>query len=325
MSMIVNEAYDYGIDTFYTSNSTQALFRSCARKVEFTKFYQGKKREEYHTPAVGTCLHNGFQSWLANKNYDLAMFEMMKTYPFHLQEQDSTKVRTIFSCYATLDEMIRSRVFDGWEIAKIKKADGTVVPAVEVPFEILLEGVSISKRRHIPVVYRGKIDCILYHPILKIYGAYDIKSTRKSREDMTPEYMFDEQVLPYALVLERLLDKEIDKLQVNYLYTYIDLKKPKVENYPFTKHPKDIEDWARGLILDIELMSMFYDMGWFKRNPNACSNSYGRNCGFFDVCHERDPKALKLLLSPGDGEKEFKEDYFGEPWVKMSIEMKEAA
>ena len=57
----------------------------------------------------------------------------------------------------------------------------------------------------------------------------------RNLKDKTAIYHFDEQCIPYAIVLERVLGHSIDNLTVKYLSVYIDIEKPQVQPYEVKK------------------------------------------------------------------------------------------
>lgn len=296
------------------SHSSRRTFHSCARKLEFRKFHPSMSRDESLDGEVGHALHEGYQHYLIHKDRDAAMFAMLQRYPVHLNSNPSNS-KSVEACYPTLNSMIDSGAFLEYEIAEIKCLDGEVRKAIEVPFQIDITGFDLGNG--ISVIYVGYVDAILYDKILDEYLVIDIKTTRWNLDDFTPVYHFDEQCIPYAIVLERILGRSLDNLTVKYISVYIDIEKPKVTPYEFRKTRADIEDWARGLLVDLQLIKMYYQMGWFKRNSNACV-TFGKVCPHFSLCNTRDSNAIDKYLTLGQ------EPYVEEaiiPWIKLDMEL----
>ena len=301
------------------SHSSLQTFRSCARKLEFRKFHPTMTKDESLAGEVGHCLHVGYQHYLVHKDRDAAIFAMIQRYPIHLNSNPSNS-RSIEACYPTLNAIIDSGAFLEYEIAEIKCLDGEVRKAIEVPFQIDIKGFDLGftpEGEPILIIYVGWIDAILYDKILDEYLVIDIKTTQWHLNDMTPVYHFDEQCIPYGIVLERILGRSLDTLTVKYLSVYIDIEKPKITPYEFKKTRIDIEDWARGLLVDLQMIKMYYQMGWFKRTPSACV-TFNKVCQHFDICNQRDQTAIARHLTL-DQTPYVEEEII--PWIKLEMEL----
>jgi len=303
------------------SHSSLQTFRSCARKLEFRKFHPTMTKDESLDGEVGHALHVGYQHYLVNQDRDAAIFAMLQRYPVHLNSNPSNP-KSVEACYPTLNAMIDSGAFLEYEIAEIKCLDGEVRKAIEVPFQIDLTGFDLGINSNnlshtIPIIYVGFIDAILYDKVLSEYLVIDIKTTRWHLDDMTPVYHFDEQCIPYAIVLERILGRSLDNLTVKYISVYIDIEKPKVTPYEFKKTRIDIEDWARGLLIDLQMIKMYYQMGWFKRSPSSCV-TFNKVCPHFGLCNQRDHTAIARHLTL-DQKPYVEEEII--PWIKLDLEL----
>ncbi len=304
------------IKSLRMSHSSQATYRSCSRKLEFKKFRPQTARDESIDTGSGKSLHAGYQEYLISGDRDKAVWEMMLEYPIHLCS-NPTNVKSLEACYATLNCMLDTGSFREYGIADIKCLDGVTRPAIEVPFQIDIKDFSLSDERHIPVTYVGFIDAILYDVILDEYLVVDIKTTRRYMDDMDAVYYYDEQCIPYAIVLERILGHSLDNLTVKYMSVFLDIEKPKVSPYEYIKTKEDVEDWARGLLVDLQTIKMYYSMNWFKRNPNACA-AFGRTCQFFKICNKRDDESINSYLTLD--EPPIEEEPFV-PWIKLEMEL----
>lgn len=266
---------------------------------------------------MGNALHAGYQSWLLHKDKELATFEYMLDYPYKYEKKISDP-RSLEAGYSTLLALMESQVLAQYELAYIE-IDGKPQPCIEVPFQINIADFSLSDDEDVPVSYIGFMDLILYDVFNDVYIVVDIKTTRMTTDDMTPIYRFDEQCIPYAIVLERLLGRELNTLTVKYLSAYIDILEPKVRPYEFLKNEEDIDDWMRGFVIDLQMIKTFYQLNWFPRNSNACF-AWNKPCQFFNECQTRNETTVEGMLefnkkpeTDAGSRGEFK------PWVTLDL------
>ena len=303
------------------SHSSSRTVKSCWRRFEFKKIIGVEARETGVEAVVGQALHAGFQHWLKTGDREASIHEMALNYPFDLTTNENYD-RSVYAAYATLEALIDYPVLQEYEIARIKVKNEKGIEeeraAIEVPFEFTIENFSLSDKSPVTVSYIGKIDAVLYNKLTDEYAVVDIKTHRKNMNDLSPIYAFDEQCIPYSLVIERLLGRELQTITVRYLSCYVDLLDPRVVLYPFTKTKEDIQDWGLSLAIELQQMKTFYTMGWFPRNPNSCV-SFNSKCPFFDLCAERDADTIRRIA--GNEEPAEKVDHFGKPWVSMPLNL----
>ena len=300
------------------SFSSQSTLRGCGQRFAFSKFYPRGSWDTSLAGEVGHCLHTGYQDYMVNEDRDHAMWSMMKRYPIDLNSMPTNNI-SMEACHSTMNKMMDSHMYMEHEIAQIVCLDGETRPAIEVPFEINIKGIEIEQDgRSIPVRYIGFIDAILYGISTGEYLVVDIKTTRVNLGDKTVLYIFDQQGTPYAMVLERVLGHALNYLQVNYMSVYIDIKEPKVTPYSFVRTEEDVKEWARGLLLDIELVNNYIKIGQFRRNSKSCW-AFGRRCGYFDVCQHRENKeyVMSWMLN---GVSPIPEPEFV-PWISLDLEL----
>jgi hypothetical protein len=300
------------------SHSSRNMMHGCGRRFEFAKLYEKSGDDTGLAAEVGTALHRGYQHYLVTGDVEYAVFAMMQEYPYALNDNPMHD-RSIEASYATLMAMIEADCMAGQELAQIQCLDNVVRPAIEVPFEFTIKGFSLSRHEHIPVTYVGQIDAIMIDHISGEPIVTDIKTHRRNLVDMSPVYQFSDQCLPYAIVLETLLGRPISNgLQTQYLSTYVDIRNPSMKSIKFNKTSQDVEDWARGLMLDLQWLQYNFDLGWFPRNGEACTG-YGSVCHYMDYCAMRDHEALKMFLEMGNLKKRKRRN--PEPWVKIELEL----
>ena len=306
------------INKLELSHSSRGSFRSCPRKLEFRKIYNNSRRSESYAGNVGSALHSGTQSWLQYHDEERAIWEMIKRFPIRFQKSWSEE-RSLAATYTTLMSMIHWERLHEFELAYLQKPDGTKVPAIEVPFILRISEYPFYENGDTIVVdYRGYMDLILFNKLENSYVVNDIKTTTKNT-DKVVEFRFNEQCLPYGLVLESALGNDLAKgFEVNYWSVYINHLEPKNTLIPFNKTEEDLRDWMQGYLFDLDCIRRYYHLGWFARNGNSCM-AYNRPCVFFDFCETRNPKTIEIMLQQ-DNANQVQQDDLEEPWLVIELE-----
>ena len=306
------------LDKLELSHSSRSSFRSCPRKFEFRKVYNNSRRSESYAGNTGSALHAGIQSWLIHKDFDHAIWQMIKNFPIKYQKSWNDE-RSLAACYTTLVSMINWEHMGQYEVAQLKKPDGTIVYAVEVPFILRISKYPFfADGGTICVDYRGFIDLILFDKMNNTYIVNDIKTTTRNT-DKTVEFRFAEQCVPYGLVLESVLGNDINKgFEVTYWSTVIDHLEPKNTWLPFPKSKVDLRDWMQGYLFDLDQIRRYYNLGWFARNGNSCMN-WQRPCVFWDFCETRNPKTIEVMLQQ-DAANQKEQEKQEEPWIIIELE-----
>lgn len=306
----------YAIDKLVLSHSSRQLLASCARKLEFRKFYECSRRDESLPADAGSALHAGYQMWLDTKDKEASLWAMMSSYPIQWATTP-TASRSLEACYATLVAMMNSHQLNGFELVRVN-VNGELKPAVEVPFVINITDFDLysDELTRVPVSYVGFIDLILYNILTDEYIVVDIKTTGRNMADMTPVYRFDDQCLPYALVIDRLIGRPMTQLPYKIFSCFIDLFEPRIKLYDFTKNEAEIHDWTRGLWLDLQLIKTYYESQWFPRKASACT-AWNKTCQYFDFCESRDSKTINVMLDFANDREPAKP--LPTPWITLDL------
>lgn len=308
---------------FRVSYSSLNTADGCLRKFEFNKLYPRKKRdsEEQYAADVGKALHKAVQDWLIHGDEDRALWILMREFPYMWEYNQTRDDRSLEACVATLQEILDSVDMTEWELVSIrlepteKFPEGQIVPAVEVPFEIRLNGLTLADGRQF--VYTGWIDAILRHKGTGLIRTWDIKTNRSTLRDSTAKYKFDSQQIPYGIIVEHLQGNQIDEFEVYYLDCYIDLVDPRVTPYPFMKIQEDLQEWMMNTLLKVNRIQRSFQMDYFPRTDGGCM-AWNKPCFFLDVCETRNREAIEIWLLEGE---EIAEPESWEPWVRVSLNL----
>lgn len=298
------------------SYSSLNLADGCLRKFEFNKLYPRRARDSDAFAAdVGTALHHGYQDYLVNQDRDSAMWALMRDYPYESEFNQDKDDRSLEAAIATLDEMIDEAKMNEWELMKIMRPDGVVVPAIEVPFELRLKGLDLPDGRG--VAFTGFMDAALRHLGTGDVRTMDIKTHRRHLEDANPKYRFDSQQVPYGICLEHIQGHAVEDFEVLYLDCYVDLVSPRVHLYPYRKDSTDLQEWLINTVLRVGRIQRAMEMDYFPRTDGGCLN-WNRPCYFLEVCQTRDRQAIEDWLLMGE-EPEHKEPET--PWIVAEIDV----
>jgi len=306
----------------YLSHSTRGTLHNCAAKFEFAKLYKHPEFRESGEPTmwaadVGTAIHEGYQHYLAYGDRDAAIWRLMKSFPYKYTESfDPQNDRGLEAALATMLKMIATPVMSGYELATVMH-NGIEKPAVEVPFEIVLEGVKLHNG--MPVSYIGYIDAIMYAKMYDTFRTLDIKTHRDRMKDLTPKFSFHGQQVPYGMVVEHSMHKAIDEFEVLYLASYVDLLDPDIQMLDFQKNRSDIDRWVMALILDLRKINSFMLMDIFPRSEYGCVG-FNKVCHYFGICGYDDKKKLQEMILLEEEPAELPK---WDPWVKFSIPIPE--
>ena len=320
--MSATGGYKYPLTRLVLSHSTQASYRSCARRgIEFKKLFGAPQKEtdEDGNPVdnfaadCGKALHEGFQEYMISRDEDKAIIAMLMHYPFIAEPFQDNHYRSMEACYATLMAMTRHEFTSRYEIVKIKVGNEERF-AVEVPYAIEI----IESPMSIPVVHVGLIDLIVWDRVDQKYMVVDIKTHRDNTGDLSAKYEFDEQTIPYGLVLEHVVGQEVVEFKVGYLSCYIDLTEPRIRLYDFLKTQDSIKDWFFGLCIDIKQIAYYMRNLFFPRavSGGTCM-AFRKRCAWLDLCSYRDPKILEHMLGGNPRETLFHDGK--EPWITITI------
>lgn len=335
-------------DTLRVSYSSLGTFSSCPRKFEFDKMYPRRVRDgDNYAADVGKALHTGYQDYLIHGDKEHAIWSFMRAFPYMGEFQQSNDYRSFEAALATLELMFEDIKIGEYELAQIKRPlnqdeqayyakvcldspeardaipDRIVVPAIEVPFEIRFEGITIPPCRRFPdgagISVIGYIDAIMRNYSTGLFRTLDIKTSRMNLKDSTAKFRYDTQQVPYGIVVDHVAQGAVEAFEVLYLECYVDIVEPRVQLYPFLKRQTDIQEWATTKVLQFQQIARFASMDFFPRTDNGCL-FYNSPCRYLEPCQSRDAESLTewFLL----GQEPAKEETF-EPWIVASVNLGE--
>jgi hypothetical protein len=303
-------------DWLRVSYSSLNVHKSCERKFEFTKLMPRRVRDnDAYAADCGSALHAGYQNYLWTQDEDAAYWAFMQRFPYEFERMQKNDYRSLEACTATLQAMLDSVVMGDYELATIRHPDGRNVPAIEVPFELRIKGITLPDGRG--VAFTGYIDALMRNLINGQYKTCDIKTNRATMSDSTAKYKYDGQQLPYGIVLEHIQGNPVDDFTVQYLDCFVDLVDPKVSLYEFHKDSDDVKEWLLDTVLTIQQIQRAMEMDHFPRTKGGCV-SWNRPCWFLEPCATRDKGIIHEWLLMGEEAAPREVDV---PWIVAEIDV----
>ena len=306
------------LDKLELSHSSRMLGGSCWRKLEFRKFYNSSRFEESMATGSGTALHAGIQNYVVSKDKDEAIFEMMMAYPIQFQKSPMD-ARSIETAYGTQMKAMESDKLGEWEVAMVEHPTDGLIPAVEIPFCLRIAELPwYEDGKPIQIDFIGYIDLIMYNKLEDQYAVWDIKTTTKDAA-VSDMFKFDEQCLPYGLVLQALLGLDYTRgFEVGYWTQYMHILEGREQLYTAIKDGTDVQEWLTGYMIDLYAIRQFYQMGWFPRRSSGCSQ-WNRNCSYMDFCESRDANTIENMIAADNVN--YKKSDRAEPWIVVDLQV----
>jgi len=314
------------------SHSLRGVLNGCQRKYEFaSRFRATGQTEDEYAADCGTALHIGVQAFTKTRDYNTALFEFMRNFPYETEfgstngdmlstsQLRSRQVRSFEACIAVFDKIVTEFNWDRYEIATFEitnsRGEKQVVDGIEISFAIEMLNTGIN----LPVFFMGHIDLILRDTRNGELVVFDIKTTRKQLTEA--RWTYDQQTRPYGLVISALTGQEITHFSTHYLAAYIDVMEPQCTDFEILCTEREIADWVYGIAEDIHILRRSLNRGlWLRTSSGSQCVSYNSTCKFYQHCSMRDVALLASLLERPEDDKFYNPD---KALVHSSLDMKE--
>lgn len=303
-------------DYLRISYSSGGTFDSCARKFEFRKMYPRRTDSTTGLAAeVGKALHAGFQTFLATQSEEKAMWSLLETYPYGLEYVATDDKRSLEACVSTLEKMFDCGDMTDWELLRIKRPDGEIVPAVEVPFELRLNGLDLPDGRGIAII--GFMDAAMRNLTTGLHRTLDIKTHRSTLRDSTPKFKFDNQQTPYGICIGHVTQEPVENFEVLYLDTFVDLLEPRADLYTYRRDSVDIQEWLMNTVLRAQRIIRAVEMDYFPRTDNGCL-AFNQPCQYLEMCSLRSREDVMDYMFMG---RDPVPEVPTEPWIVADLDV----
>ena len=295
--------FNYGGDDVLTlsHSSLEGTFTSCERRFYISKLLNLRWRDSSLPGDAGNAIHAAGYELLRDQPIDAALWRLMLEYPAHFGTR-AMQVRSLQACASAIHALNDHPFIRQHELATVDfdGDDSQGVAAIEVPFAMHLQNpdgspvaIALPDGRQLTLVYIGYIDAILFDVYTQEYIVVDFKSTTTNLSDYTPQFQFDAQCMPYALVLQKMLGQPVDSLRIKYVVIYIDVCDARIQVLDFIKTERDIQDMIRQFAVTLHNIDFYARSGWWPKRSKSCV-AYNRVCQYAtnEMCASRDDSYL---------------------------------
>ena len=272
--MNIDTYIDYRIKNLSYSSLLQ--LHSCPRKYQLYKLNSKEidldgdvAIKQSVTFAFGSVVGEGIQEILRSGSIDEAIWKMFLMWDADLADIDTKRNKSFYLAVFAIQKFAAMRdsgLLDGYELVI---HDG--VPATELGFCITFPD---------GFLYRGFVDAVLVH---KVTGKVLVLELKTSSQNMVVAATFKNsaQAIGYSVVLY-VLFPSLNSYEVLYL-VYLTKAMEFAEPLMFTKSYLQRALWIHEVLLDIERIKMYENVGVYPMHGESCYTWY-RECEYFGLC-----------------------------------------
>lgn len=220
------------------------------------------------TFAFGHVVGDGIQQVFKGCTEDEIFFTMFLGWHADLFAENSKQKKSFFRAMFAVQKLIAMRNADWLSDYELVYWEGK--PAVELGFSITFpDGFK----------FRGSVDAVLRHISTGEVLVLEIKTS--SATDLNPAtFKNSAQAIGYSIVLD-VLFPELSSYKVHYC-VYL-TKQSEYEQLQFTKSYFQRALWIQELLLDIEEIKRYEEIGVYPMRGESCF-SYYRECEYLQTC-----------------------------------------
>lgn len=269
-------------------------FKSCPALYAISEFtYRAAPINDipHFAAAIGTAMHQAWQTYLRTKNLDLARAMLFMRYPWDHPYFEEDK-RPFHRQMAAL-EMVCAHPYSQYPLLEVT-IDGVTRPAIELAVELIVPTASMEMR------YTGSIDAIVRDPVTGVPIINDLKTSGWTEDAFVVQYGYDEQVLGYAAIVSALAYNGDMSRPVRGAYIGVSTGRGEpwlrvIENeYKAT----DVAWFIQGLHTTATMLNVYQHTDRFPRNPGHCG-AYNSTCPYFgNLCDEQSLTAIQNRIDP---------------------------
>lgn len=260
----------------YLSYSSLKTLHSCPRKFELEKKTDQlddlEVTDQNVTFAFGHTVGIGVQSLFEGKALPNVLMDMFMMWRLDIFAENEKKGKSFWLAIQAIKYLeMQMPFFSEYELVYYMDKEGNHRPAIELGSIIACPD---------GFFFRGYIDVVLRHKLTGEITVIEVKTTG-SREAKEAEYRNSAQALGYSVVLDSIVPGH-SSYQVIYL-VYSSTSQ-EWEILPFEKTLVQRARWIQDILLDIERIKMYHNVGYYPMYGESCFE-YFRECQFYGSCH----------------------------------------
>jgi hypothetical protein len=274
-----------------TSYSQLTEFHRCPRKFQLMKQQVDSRlnlegAEENLNFAFGHSVGAGIQSWMKDKNLDIAMFNAFMAWNAVFEDRDPKGCKSIWEANLAVEKFVpfANEALDDWDILILPSGR----PAVEVNFSFHAER-GWKHYGHMDLGLRNRRN-----------GRIAVGECKTSKYKQAEEafYANSAQGVSYATLLDAVYPGIVD---YDVLYMVYSTTSREWQLLPFTKTVKHKAEWVKDILIDHAQIEMYERIRFYPKRGEACYE-FNRRCQYFGECNLVGDDKFPLL--PADAEAE---------------------
>lgn len=227
--------------------------------------------EDSHTSvtfAFGHVVGLGIQEYITHHNLNETYWKCFLEWDCDLLDENEKQKKSFWLAMSAVEKFVAScnhGFMADWSLAYYQGK-----PATELSFVI-----------HLPdgFTYKGFVDAVLHNDKTDEVMVLECKTSSATALNGA-EYKNSFQGIGYSIVLDALFP-QLSSYTVKYLV--YKTKAAEFESLDFEKSYLDRALWIRTLLLNVDILKMYNDVGIYPQHGESCNDFY-RECEFFGLC-----------------------------------------
>lgn len=266
---------DDGIDIRlkHLSYSSTLTLHSCPRKFQLDKLREQvedvAESSSNTTFAFGHVVGTGVQQIFEGLSFEKVLWNIFTGWHADLFAENEKQLKSIWYAIHAVTKFYEMVVNNDF-LAEYELLYWNDKPATELGFRITTPD---------NFKYRGFVDAVLRHRETGEIVVLEVKTT-SSRNLNPAQYKNSAQALGYSVVLDVMVQ---DLSSYKVMYLVYKTQAMEWEVMPFNKTFLQRAQWIQQLILDVELVKRFEEVGVYPMYGESCFNYYSE-CEYFGLC-----------------------------------------
>lgn len=257
------------------SYSSNLLIHSCPRKFQLYKLSSKAESNDSDgssnvTFAFGHIVGSGVQDTLIGKSESEIIWNMFLAWHADLEDRDDKRGKNFYKAVAAVQKFVSLR--NNGYLKDYELLQYNSVPAVELSFCITFPD---------DFKYRGFVDAVLRNRITGEILVLEVKTT-SGKVIQPAQFKNSAQAIGYSIVLDA-IPETAHASSYKVLYLVYQTHSMEFTPLPFDKSYLQRALWIQELLLDIEMIKKYDEVGVFPMRGESCYSFY-RECEYLNLC-----------------------------------------